>query len=64
MLTLRPVMFREACAFVQAHHRHHRPPQGHKFCVGVALGERLVGVAMVGRPVARHADDGGTLEVR
>jgi hypothetical protein len=44
-------------------HRHHDPPPGHKFSVGVADDTRLVGVAMVGRPVARHYDDGRTLEV-
>jgi hypothetical protein len=63
VLAIRPVSFREACAFVRAHHRHHRPPPGGKFWVGVAVGEELVGVAMVGRPVARHLDDGWTLEV-
>ena len=40
------------------------PPTGHKFSVGVANEDDvLVGVAMVGRPVARHYDDGLTLEV-
>jgi hypothetical protein len=34
-----------------------------KFALGVAEGDELVGVAMVGRPVARHFDDGLTLEV-
>jgi hypothetical protein len=58
-----PVSFREASVFVAALHRHHRPPRGTKFCLGVADGDQLVGVAMVGRPVARHYDDGLTLEV-
>ncbi len=62
-LRLVPVSFADACAFVAAHHRHHQPPVGHKFSVGVAVGDVLVGVAMVGRPVARHFDDGLTLEV-
>jgi hypothetical protein len=34
-----------------------------KFCLGVAIVDTLVGVATVGRPVARHLDDGYTLEV-
>jgi hypothetical protein len=34
-----------------------------KFALGVADGELLVGVATAGRPVARHLDDGLTLEV-
>ena len=62
-LELVPVTFREACGFVAMHHRHHKPPVGHKFSVGVAVGAELVGVIMVGRPVARHYDDGATLEV-
>jgi hypothetical protein len=62
-LQLVNVTFADACSFVAAWHRHHPPPQGHKFSVGVADGETLVGVAIVGRPVARHLDDGRTLEV-
>lgn len=58
-----PVTFAEARDFVGAWHRHHRPPVGHKFSLGVAKGDQLVGVAMVGRPVARHYNDGLTLEV-
>lgn len=63
-LTIVPITFRQACAFITAHHRHHRPPRGIKFALGVAddSGE-LVGVATVGRPVARHLDDGWTVEV-
>ena len=62
-LRLVPVTFAEAAAFVDGNHRHHRRPTGHKFSIGVASGDQLVGVAMVGRPVARHYDDGQTLEV-
>jgi hypothetical protein len=63
-LRLVPVSFSDACAFVAAWHRHHVPPIGHKFSVGVADEAGLLrGVAMVGRPVARHYDDGLTLEV-
>ncbi len=62
-LDIVPVSFADACEFVTAWHRHHEPPIGHKFSVGVALGEQLVGVAIVGRPVARSFDDGRTLEL-
>ncbi len=59
-----PMTYRAACAFVRAHHRHHGPPQGHKFSIGLVAGDAtLVGVAMVGRPVARHLDDGRTAEL-
>ena len=62
-MTVVPMPFDEACAFVRQHHRHHQPPVRCKFSIGCADGERVCGVAMVGRPVARHLDDGWTLEV-
>jgi hypothetical protein len=55
--------FAEACAFVTQHHRHHIAPVGHKAALGVAEDDRIVGVAILGRPVARRLDDGWTLEV-
>lgn len=62
-LHLVPISFAEACDFVTAWHRHHQAPVGHKFSIGVANDETLVGVAIIGRPVARHLDNGHTLEV-
>ncbi len=62
-LDLVPVSFADASAFVTSWHRHHEPPVGHKFSIGAALDETLVGVVIVGRPVARFYDDGRTLEV-
>ena len=59
-----PLHLSEANTFVTKHHRHHKPVPGAKFAIGVATrDEQLVGVAIVGRPVARHLDDGLTLEV-
>lgn len=58
-----PMTLAEANAFVETHHRHHGRVQGHKFSIGLAEGDRIAGVAIVGRPVARHLDDGMTLEV-
>jgi hypothetical protein len=58
-----PCDFDVAAAFVQERHRHHTPPQGHKFSLAAMLGDTLVGVVIVGRPVARRRDDGRTLEV-
>lgn len=63
MLEVCPVSLKEANAFVEQHHRHHKPVVGHKFSVGCTDGENIVGVAIVGRPVARYLDDGWTLEV-
>lgn len=64
MASIKPISFREAKDFVNAHHRHNVAPQGHKFSIGLVdeLGA-LVGVAMVGRPVARMLDDAFTAEV-
>lgn len=62
-LELQPINFDEACEFIARHHSHHLPPVGWKFGVAVNDGEKIVGVVMVGRPVARHLDDGWTLEV-
>ena len=59
-----PVSFQDACGFVVMWHRHHQPPVGHKFSIGVADEEGVLrGVAIIGRPVARMLDDGLTLEV-
>ena len=58
-----PLDFPTACAFVARLHRHHRPPVGHKFSIGAQIGDALVGVVIVGRPVSRMRDDGFTLEV-
>lgn len=58
-----PITFRQACEFISQLHRHNKPPVGHKFSVGLKINGVLVGVAMAGRPIARHFDDGLTLEV-
>jgi len=63
MLELQPITYKEACIFIKKHHRHHLPPQGWKFGIAVNDGEKVVGVLTIGRPVARHFDDGWTLEV-
>lgn len=62
-LRIVPINRDQAFAFIADWHRHHAPPLGYRFAVGVAAGEVLVGVATVGRPVARHFDDGLTVEV-
>lgn len=52
-----PITFKTAIEYVAQHHRHHKPTAGCKD------GEQLVGVAICGRPVSRHLDNGKTLEV-
>ena len=64
MLMVTPINLAEANAFVAAYHRHHRPVAGCKFCLAVSdVTGDVRGVAIVGRPVSRHQDDGWTLEV-
>jgi hypothetical protein len=66
MVSLRivPIDHKGANAFVQKHHRHHKPTVGHKFSLAIADDtDAIRGVAIVGRPVARMLDDGWTLEV-
>jgi hypothetical protein len=63
-LTIVPLKRDEAQEFVRQVHRHHPPPPGDVFRMGVADEDGAVrGVAMVGRPVARAYDDGWTLEI-
>ena len=62
-LELVPMTFAEANAFVIEHHQHHPPVRQVKFSIGCAVDGKIVGVALVGRPVARFLDNGWTLEV-
>lgn len=62
-LQLQPITLREANDFVTEHHRHHDAVTGAKFAIAVNDGEKVVGVVIVGRPVARMLDDGWTAEV-
>lgn len=62
-LEITPISLVEANSFVAEFHRHHKPVVGHKFSIAVSDGQKIHGVAIVGRPVSRHRDDGWTLEV-
>lgn len=62
-LRLIPLSQRLARDFVRMHHRHNRPPVGDIFRVGLAEDGVLVAVGIAGRPVARMADDGRTVEI-
>ena len=64
MLDLRPIKRDDARPFIRQHHRHHGVPTGFMWAHGVHDDDgELVGVATVGRPVARALDDGLTCEV-
>lgn len=62
-LQLQPITLREANAFVTEHHRHHKPVPGAMFSIAVSEGDKVVGVAIIGRPKARMLQDGWTAEV-
>ena len=62
-MNIRPCGLREANEFVTNFHRHHKAVTGHKFSIGVEENGKLCGVAICGRPVSRHLDDGYTLEI-
>lgn len=63
-LTVVPITLKHARAFVLEHHRHNPKVTGWKFGLGVVDPAGVMrGVLVAGRPVARHLDDGLTLEV-
>ena len=62
-LTLVPVGLKTARAFVDEHHRHNIAPRGHKFSIGLEADGNLIGVCIVGRPIARNNSDGTTAEI-
>jgi len=68
-MTLAPITLSEAREFVRRHHRHNLPPRGHRYSIAITAIDELFdaalvqGVVIVGRPVARHLDDGCTAEV-
>ena len=62
-IILVPIKQKDAKSFVAKHHRHHKPPLGSIFQIACSVGGEIVGVIIVGRPVARLLDDGWTVEV-
>lgn len=60
---IRPITLKEANAFVNEHHRHHNGTVGCKFALGLYEEDRLIGVAICGRPVSRYLDKGLTCEI-
>lgn len=63
-MKLVPLKRKEAQQFIRDNHRHFpKPPVGDIFRIGLEKDGELIGVIMVGRPVARALDDGRTLEV-
>ena len=58
-----PIELKEANAYIDKYHRHHKPVTRDKFRVGCEEDGELVGVIQVGRPLSRRLCDGFTLEV-
>ena len=58
-----PIIQRAAQNFIGQHHRHNKPPRGDLFRCSLWCDQELVGVLMVGRPLARMLQDGLTCEV-
>lgn len=62
-LEVRPIGLKAANRFVEVNHRHHKKVAGHKFSICACRGDVIVGVAICGRPVSRHMDDGTVIEI-
>ena len=59
-----PITLKVANGFVSELHRHHGSVVGNKFSIGlVDAQDRLIGVAIIGRPVARALDQQYVAEV-
>lgn len=58
-----PLTLAQANAIVEQIHRHHKAVVGHRWSIGIAVGERVVGSAIVGRPVARMTPQYSVAEV-
>ena len=63
MLEIKPIHLMQAKDFIKRYHRHNIPPVGGKFAIACWDSDTMCGVAICGRPVARHCDDGETLEI-
>lgn len=63
-LEIVPIGIKEAREYVARYHRHSIPPVGGKFAIAVMDNDGVLhGVAICGRPVSRHLDNGKTLEI-
>ncbi|MGB9815843.1 MAG: XF1762 family protein [Thermoplasmata archaeon] len=60
-----PLRMSVANEFIQKYHRHNKPVdhRAHRFSIGLMDGDKLIGVAIAGQPIAQKNDDGFTLEI-
>jgi hypothetical protein len=62
-MQIRPCELAQAKAYIACLHRHHKPPTGHRFSIAAWHEGVIVGVCVVGRPVAPKTDPSRVLEV-
>lgn len=62
-LQIKQIKQSDAKRFIQEHHRHNKPPVGWRYGAGIWNWETLIGVVMVGRPVARKINHHEIVEV-
>ena len=62
-MIVRPLTLKQANAFIKEFHRHHKKVTGHRFSLAAYDGDRVCGIAVVGRPVARALDQWRIAEV-
>ena len=62
-MVIRPVELKAANAYIEAYHRHHKKVQGHRFSIAAMDAYHILGVCVVGRPVARKTCQRSILEV-
>lgn len=58
-----PISRKEANDYIEKLHRHHGKTVGDKYRLGAVVGNKIVGIVQVGRPVSRYLDDGKTVEI-
>jgi len=54
MLRVKQIELRQANLFVEKNHRHHKKVVQHRFSLGCYRNDELVGIAIVGNPIARE----------
>jgi len=65
MRKFKPIKISDANKFISQYHRHSAPLRlGGEISIGLFEDAELIGVGILGRPVARHLCDGKTIEIR
>lgn len=62
-MTLRPITLAAANEVIERWHSHHRKARAHRFAIAGYDGDAIVGVVVVGNPIAQALNDGVTFEV-